>query len=144
MSEQQQDQGKIEFWAVVELLGHQRMAGFVRQVSLGGDVLLRVDVPEVKHAYQPYGGPAEERTIAAFTRFVSPKALYALNPCTEEFARAAAAQFLSKPVELYSLSPSSLPALPAPSSLDDPDDFDIPDEDDDADDFHGPDEDEPF
>jgi hypothetical protein len=41
MNEEQKDQGKIEFWAVVEMMGHQRMAGFVREVSLGGDVLLR-------------------------------------------------------------------------------------------------------
>ena len=38
------DAGKKEFWAIVELMGHQRIAGKVSEETIGGAALLRVDV----------------------------------------------------------------------------------------------------
>lgn len=35
------------FWGVVEIMGHQRYAGYVSEQTLGGAALIRVDVPEV-------------------------------------------------------------------------------------------------
>lgn len=41
------DQGgpAFESWAVLELMGHRRLAGFVREVTIAGAGLLRIDVP---------------------------------------------------------------------------------------------------
>lgn len=88
---------KLEFWAIVELMGHQRMAGWLTTQSIGSTAMVRVDVPEVP------GGKA-------FTRFVNPSAVYAINPCDEATARAAASAFRPVPVQRW-----ELPQLPAPA-----------------------------
>ena len=58
-----------ELFAVVELFGHQRMAGKVTEHNWGSSTFVRIDVPETKH--QP-----------KFTRIVNPSAVYAINPVT--------------------------------------------------------------
>ena len=39
---------KFETWAIVELLGHQKIAGHISEQPLAGTNMLRVDVPETK------------------------------------------------------------------------------------------------
>jgi len=73
-------QEKFETWAVVELFGHHRIAGFVSEAQIGGCSFVRVDVPEV--------GP--ERP--AYTKLYGNGAIYAIHPCTEEIARQAVKQ----------------------------------------------------
>lgn len=90
---------QFKSWAIVELMGHSRMAGFVEAVEVAGRGMLRVDVPECE---------GHEK----FTRYVSPSALYALTPVTEEMARRASAAFRPAPVQLW-----QLPALPQPASV---------------------------
>jgi hypothetical protein len=63
--------------AIVELFGHQRIAGRVSEQQLAGGTFLRVDVPETERA-------------EAYTRYYGAGAIYALTPVTEEIARAAA------------------------------------------------------
>lgn len=65
--------------AVVELMGHQRIAGRVREAVLGGCALLRVDVPPTPHSQ-------------AYTKYFGNGAIYALTPCSEEVALAAATE----------------------------------------------------
>ena len=62
---------KIELNAVVELFGHQRIAGKVTEQAFGSFTFIRIDVPETP--LQP-----------SFTRLVNPTAIYAINPVTEE------------------------------------------------------------
>lgn len=64
-------------WAVVEIMGHVRVAGRVREETLFGSALIRVDVPAVD------GHPA-------FTRYYHPQALYSLCPTDETTALAVA------------------------------------------------------
>lgn len=80
------DQSK-ELWAIVELFGHQRIAGKVSEQVLGGN-FLRVDVPQTKD--EP-----------AWTRFLNPSAVYAINPCSEEVATAVANQLKVKPINIW-------------------------------------------
>lgn len=119
------DAGNLEFWAVLELFGHSKIAGFVRQVTLGGDVLLRVDVPEVTFKRQiGYGVDAatEEKKIASFTKFYSPKSVFAMTPTTEQTCRRIMGNLQVEPINPFDAR-VEVPALPAPSSLD-PDDDD--------------------
>lgn len=76
---------KFEAWAIIELMGHQRIAGRVSEMTLGSNSMLRVDVPETDQ--QP-----------EFSRIFNPSALYAINPVTEEFARMTAEKIIAKPV----------------------------------------------
>lgn len=85
-------------WAILELMGHRRLAGFVQEVTLAGAGMLRIDVPSKD-------GDA--------TQFFQPASIYALTPCSEATARAVAGAGLPAPVnewELPSLRGKALPA----------------------------------
>lgn len=86
---------KFEHWCLVELFGHQRIAGKVSEQTIGGCAFVRVDVPAVGD-------------IPSYTRLFGNGAIYAINPVTEELARAAAASYRTVPV-----SPFDLPELRA-------------------------------
>ena len=63
--------GQIEMWAIVELMGHGRTAGIMRTSDLGG--LLRVDVP-VDEGFR--------------TEYYGESAIYSIKVVSEEIARA--------------------------------------------------------
>lgn len=79
---------KLELHAVVELFGHQKMAGKVTEQSIGPSTFVRIDVPETKH--QP-----------AFTRLINPSAIYAINPITEDLVAQMAERIESAPIETW-------------------------------------------
>lgn len=79
---------KFEAWALLELFGHNRIAGKVTEQTIGGGSFVRVDVPET----------SESKT---FTRLLNPSAIYAINPVTEEVARGLAESIKSKPIQLW-------------------------------------------
>jgi len=101
-----QAQANFEGWAVVEMMGHQREIGFVTTEYFGGAALFRVDSPEIpereyilerpehtlhenQYVTLPVGSTVKRTSIPAKSRLVSPAALYAMTPCTEETARKA-------------------------------------------------------
>lgn len=81
---------KFQINAIVELFGHQRMAGIVTEQNFGSNTFIRIDVPETE-------------TSPAFTRIVNPSAIYALNPVTEEVMRITASQIVSKPIQEWDI-----------------------------------------
>jgi hypothetical protein len=96
-------------WAIVELMGHRRLAGQVRQVEQYGSSMLRLDVPGKD-------GPTA-------TQFYSSAAIYCVTPTTEEIARALAAREQPTPVYQWELGRM----LPAPDPVDvEGDDEDLP------------------
>lgn len=96
-------------WAVVEIFGHERIAGEVSEQVIAGHGFVRVDVPELDGQ-------------AAFTRMYGHAAIYSITPVSEDIARRAAAGMRVRPVNVY------LAALPAPTGESPEDD----DDDDDA------------
>lgn len=101
MNEQQQESQRFEQWAIVELFGHQRIAGLVTEQAVGGCSFVRVDVPQIKDT-------------TAYTRLLGNGAIYAINFVSEAVARAAAEAFRARPVSAY-----EVPALAAPRRDDD-------------------------
>ena len=81
---------KFETWAIVELLGHQKIAGQVSEQPLAGTNMLRIDVPETK-------------SNPAFTRLVGGSAIYAINPCSEDVAKYVAENLMVKPIEAWDI-----------------------------------------
>ncbi len=79
---------KFDSWAVVELFGHQKIAGRVTEQSIGGSSFVRVDVPAVNDTPE-------------FTKLFGDKAIYSITPCSEEFARLAAGRIQAQPVSVY-------------------------------------------
>lgn len=85
----------LQMWAIVELMGHQRMAGEITEVTVAGHGFIRIDVPGTSK-------------VPAFTRMVSPSSIYAINPTTQELAIRAAEAFQPRPVQEWEL-PKALP-----------------------------------
>lgn len=100
---------KFKGWAIVELMGHVRMAGLVEETTLAGAGMLQVEVPEVTDS--------RGNTHAGFTQFVSPSSLYRMTPTTEEIARGIALRDRYAPVNPWELPERT--ALPAGTSDDD-------------------------
>lgn len=91
MNEQTQSaEQTLDCWAVVELMGHNKIAGKIKEVSIAGGAMLRVDVPAV--------GEQKE-----YTRFFGHSSIYSINPTTEEVATAMVSQCGSQPVHRYEL-----------------------------------------
>jgi hypothetical protein len=61
----------LNVWAIVELMGHARIAGYCTERSVAGQNMLQVDVPETP--MRP-----------AFTRLFGGGAIYAITPVDEE------------------------------------------------------------
>lgn len=79
-----------EMWALVELFGHNRIAGKVTEAEMGGGALIRVDVPSVKDR-------------APLTKYYNVKAIYGLTPVDEATARKMAESIDAAPINSYSL-----------------------------------------
>lgn len=93
-----EENGTFETWAIIELFGHNQIAGYVTEQTIGGTSFVRVDVP---------GG--EEKP--GFTKLFGGAAIYAITPTTEEIATEAARRLDVRPV-LRWIVPDSKPKLP--------------------------------
>lgn len=83
-------QEKLDLWGIVELFGHNRIAGRLTEQNVAGTNMLRVDVPETE-------------TNPAFTRLFGSAAIYAINPTTEEVAKMYASKLESKPIDSWDI-----------------------------------------
>lgn len=97
------EENTFDSWCLLELFGHQRLAGRVSEQTIGGCAFLRVDVPAVED-------------LPPFTKFYSQGAIYAMTPVTEEIARAAVKRYRIEPVTVYDIPELAAmrrqPALP--------------------------------
>lgn len=98
-------------WAVVEQLGHKKMAGYVQEVELAGSGFLRVDV---------YTLDLDAGVVA--TQFIQPSSVYCITPTIEELARTFGDRARPAPVARYEL-PAAVPA----GRDDEPDEDDVDD-----------------
>lgn len=97
-------------WAILELLGHRRLAGYVSEQTIAGHGFLRIDVPD------------GEVTV---TQLYAPSSVYGITPVTEDVARAVAARNRPQPMQAWELR-----ALTPPRA----DDVDVDQDDDEWDD----------
>ncbi len=111
-----QEQAKFEGWAVVEMMGHQREVGHVTTEYFGAAALFRVDVPELPdrewtlekpewgpEGMLPAGTKVKRAGSIGRSRLVSPGAIYAITPCTEEAARTALDRDQHRPMKVVEL-----------------------------------------
>jgi hypothetical protein len=111
----------FEAWAIVELMGHRRLAGRVSEQVIGGASLLRIDVPEVAEVPaslvdDPYFAGQKRRTqakpaIPAYSQLYGIGSICCITPTTEEIARKASAAMRERPLSLYDIVPRDLPAI---------------------------------
>ncbi len=81
---------KFESWGLLELFGHQRLAGKLSEETIGGCHFIRIDVPQVGDT-------------SAYTRFFTQGAIYGMTPMEETTARKLAAYLRAVPVSPYEL-----------------------------------------
>lgn len=95
----------FEEWAILELMGHRKMAGLVREIAVGGVSFIRIDVP------------AKEAGAWTATQYYNPTAVYCMTPVSEELARRVAQTYEPQPVTRYELPDAPAPRI-AQSALD--------------------------
>lgn len=81
---------KFELWAVVELFGHSKIAGFCSEQNVAGNNMLRVDVPETEQ-------------MPGFSRFLNHGAIYAINPVDEFTAKKIAEGLNVRPIDSWDI-----------------------------------------
>lgn len=81
---------KFDLHCIVELFGHNRIAGRCTEQNVAGTNMLRVDVPETKQN-------------KAFTHILSAGAIYAINPVTEDIAKAVAESLNIAPITPWAI-----------------------------------------
>lgn len=92
--------GQFEAWAIVELMGRQKIAGKVSEATIAGGNFLRVDVPN-------------ENGSTDYTRFYSPSAVYAISPVASQIAIGWCVRNKPEPVTAYDLTKlARQPSLP--------------------------------
>jgi hypothetical protein len=127
-------QAKFEGWAVVELFGHQREAGFVTTQYYGNAAMFQLDVPALEEREQetkrpgyidgtfcPAGTKVKKAAVVGRTRLINPSAVYALNPCDKEAALKAIDEISPREIRVLEM-PKTAPLLPGETESDDYDD----------------------
>lgn len=82
----------FEGWAIVELMGHRRLAGYVTEEEHFGTAMLRLDVHGL-----------DDAKTAAVTQFYGGSSVYCVTPATEEIARGLGERLKPAPVQQYEL-----------------------------------------
>jgi hypothetical protein len=85
----------FEGWAIVEIMGHNTIAGYISEVAMFGTAMMRVDVPACGDQ-------------AAYTKFYGGSSIYGVTPTTQEIATKAAERLRIRPVSEW--------LVPTPSS----------------------------
>jgi hypothetical protein len=111
---------KFEGWAVVEMFGHTREAGYVTTEYFGGAALFRVEVPPlperevtlIRPEWVEANGTQElvgagtklsRGAVEGRTRFIGPSAVYAMNPCSQDAAFAAIEGMTRREIKIVDL-----------------------------------------
>jgi hypothetical protein len=107
----------FEGWAIVEIFGHRRIAGFVREVEIFGVKMAQVEVPALPEMRLIFGTAA---ALPAFVQRLAGAAIFSITEVTEEAASQAAANIRAHaPTEITSEFAPSMPRLAAAEPDDD-------------------------
>lgn len=88
--EQSMNTDQQEQWAIIELMGHQQIAGRYQEAAGG---MHRIDVPDTAE-----DAPADS---FRFTRLYSPAAIYSITFTDEKSARVAARLLSPRPIAIF-------------------------------------------
>jgi hypothetical protein len=123
---------KFEGWAVVELFGHAREAGYVTTEYFGAGALFRIEVPPLPEREVTLSrpewiegelvGPGTKISRGAVdgrTRFIGPGAVYAMNPCSKDAAFSAIEAMTHREIKIVELVKARQLATTLPGEPDD-------------------------
>ncbi len=86
MNEEKQIQ--FDTWAIVELFGHNVLAGKVTEQVIAGQSFVRIDVPKTTKCPE-------------FTKYQLPTSVYGLTPVNEDYATRMAEKLQAQPISSY-------------------------------------------
>lgn len=126
------NQAKFDGWAIVELFGHQKEAGYVTTEYYGSAAMFRIDVPELPerewvlerpqrgddYALLPIGTKVRREAVPARTRLVGPGAVYGMTPCTDEVVRRAIESGIQRPLIVLEMPKDKQLAIAAAEPID--------------------------
>jgi len=81
-------EGKLEFFGLVELFGHQKIAGKVTEATIGGCSFVRVDIP----------GSDDTQAV---TKYYGNGAIYSITPVSEEVVDVFVKRYKPTPINVY-------------------------------------------
>jgi hypothetical protein len=129
-------QNELATWAILEIFGHQKYAGFVQSQAFGSTVMFRLDVPDLPERigplelptwvtieatgarqYAPAGTVIKAPEKQGYSKIFGASAIYCITPCTEDAARAVIQQMSPRPLMLVKM-PGAAAELAAPIPID--------------------------
>lgn len=134
-------QAAFDGWAIVDVLGHQRYAGYVTTEAYGQAVLFRIDVPAldereritkrpgyINGQYIVAGTTVKEGAVAGYTKLIGAGSIYSITPCTKEAALKAVEDIQPRPLMSVTLPPERSLGEPQEADEPEPDSSDQDDE----------------
>jgi len=131
---------QFEGWAILEIFGHQKYAGYVSTQTFGPAVMFRLDVPALEErekiterpsysgmTYVPAGSTVKLEAVQGYTKLFGVGAIYCMSPCTKETALAAVESIQERPLMVIKLAEKPARQLPGPV-VEDPDSDEIDDQ----------------
>jgi hypothetical protein len=112
---------QFEGWAILEIFGHQKYAGYVKTEYYGTACMFRCDVPplperervtrsgcyvkggEFDREYAPAGSTVKESATPGYSKLFGVGAIYSMTPCDEAAARRAVEELQPRALMLVSL-----------------------------------------
>jgi hypothetical protein len=141
------EQSSFEGWAILEIFGHQKYAGYVKTEYYGTACMFRCDVPALEarervtrggcrvqvgddpdhHEYVPPGSTVQEAATPPYTKLFGVGAIYSMTPCDEKACLAAVAELQPRPLLLVSLPSNgkTMAEMPLSGWLGPPDPLDL-------------------
>lgn len=79
---------KFASWAIVELFGHNQLAGYVTEHVISAQSFIRIDVPKTSKT-------------PPFTKYHNPSSVYGITPVDEDYATRMAERISATPINDY-------------------------------------------
>lgn len=128
----EQAQAGFDSYAIVEIFGHQKYAGYVTTQAFGTAVMFRCDIPGLEERervsdragyfdgkYYPAGTTIKEGSTQPYTKLFGVGAIYCITPCTQEACLKAVEEIQPRPLMLVSVPPEKALGPPSDTSDDD-------------------------
>ena len=129
------EQSTFEGFAILEIFGHQKYAGYVTTEYYGAACMFRCDVPPLPERervtksgcyvqgsgdfsqYAPAGSTVKEPATIGYTKSFGVGAIYSMTPCDKEACLAAVAELQPRPLMLVSLPVGKAIAAGSPADI---------------------------
>lgn len=94
------DKALFSGYAILELMGHRRLGGYVRETTFAGAACVRIDIPKPEaECWRTTDAPRVEEVLA--TSIYGGAAIFCMTPCKAAMARAVAVNTTAVEMTFY-------------------------------------------